>query len=149
MTKSELINAVHAAATDKKLEITKKATGELIDLVFEQVAGAINGAERFSYPSFGTFSVKHRKEREGRNPRTKEKITIPASNTVSFKPAPDLRDQINAAAAAKAAEAAKPAAKAAAKPKAEKAEKAAAPAKAEKAAAAPKAEKAAAAPKKK
>jgi DNA-binding protein HU-beta len=133
MTKSELINAVHAAATDKKLEITKKATGELIDLVFEQVAGAINGAERFSYPSFGTFSVKHRKEREGRNPRTKEKITIPASNTVSFKPAPDLRDQINAAV----------------KPKAEKAEKAAAPAKAEKAAAAPKAEKAAAAPKKK
>jgi DNA-binding protein HU-beta len=120
MTKSELINAVHAAAAEQKLDITKKATGELIDLVFEQVAGAINGAERFSYPSFGTFSVKHRKAREGRNPRTKEKITIPASNTVSFKPAPDLRDKINVAAAAPAAKpaakaaAAKPAAKAAA-----------------------------------
>lgn len=95
MTKSDLINAVHAAADDQDIEITKKDTGELIDIVFEQVAAAIQAEERFSYPNFGTFSVKHRSAREGRNPRTKEKITIPASNTVNFKPAPTLKDLVN------------------------------------------------------
>ncbi|MEM1348346.1 MAG: HU family DNA-binding protein [Myxococcota bacterium] len=95
MTKSDLINAVHAAAADADIEMTKKATGELIDIVFDQVASAIDSEKRFAYPNFGTFTVKHRKEREGRNPRTKKPITIPASNTVNFKPAPTLRDSIN------------------------------------------------------
>lgn len=95
MTKSELIAAVHAAAADKKIEITKKATGELVDLVFKQVATAIKDEERFSYPGFGTFTIKQRKEREGRNPRTKEPITIPASKTVAFRPAPKFKESIN------------------------------------------------------
>jgi len=95
MTKAELINAVHAAAADADIDLTKKATGELVDIVFHTVAGAIESEQRFGYPDFGTFTVKHRKEREGRNPRTKEPITIPASNTVGFKPAPALKDRVN------------------------------------------------------
>jgi DNA-binding protein HU-beta len=95
MTKSELINAVNEAAADAEIELTKKATGELIDILFEKVSAAINQEQRFSYPNFGTFTVKHRKAREGRNPRTKEPITIPASNTVNFKPSPTLKDLIN------------------------------------------------------
>ncbi len=95
MTKSELISAVHNAATEQDIEITKKATGELIDIVFDQVAEAVKSEKRFSYPGFGTFTVKHRKAREGRNPRTKAPITIPASNTVNFKPSPTLKDRIN------------------------------------------------------
>lgn len=95
MTKSELINAVHNAAHDNEIEVTKKDTGVIIDIVFAQVAAAVQEEKRFSYPSFGTFTVKHRKEREGRNPRTKAPITIPASNTVNFKPAPALKDRIN------------------------------------------------------
>lgn len=95
MTKSDLIDAVHKAASDQDIEITKKDTGDLVNLVFEKVAGAIKDEERFSYPGFGTFTVKHRKEREGRNPRTKEKIKIPASYTVSFKPAPKFKENIN------------------------------------------------------
>ena len=95
MTKSDLINAVHEAATGKNIEITKKATGELIDLLFEQVGGAIEKTERFSYPDFGTFTVKHRKARTGRNPRTNESIEVPASKSVGFKPAPSLKDKLN------------------------------------------------------
>ena len=95
MTKEELINAVHAAASDAEIDLTKKATGQFIDALFEQVSAAINEEKRFSYPNFGTFTVKHRKAREGRNPRTKEPITIPASNTVNFKPSPTLKDLIN------------------------------------------------------
>lgn len=95
MTKSELINAVHARATDNGIELTKKATGELLDIVFDVVSGAINHEQRFSYPGFGTFSVKHRKAREGRNPRTGKPIKIPASYTVAFKPAPKLKGDVN------------------------------------------------------
>lgn len=95
MTKNDLINAVNEAATKAEVELTKKATGELIDIIFDEVSKAIDEDKRFSYPNFGTFTVKHRKKREGRNPRTKEPITIPASNTVNFKPSPTLKDRIN------------------------------------------------------
>ncbi len=92
-TKNDLINKVNEAAAEGGIELTKKATGELIDIVFEQVAEAVKEG-RFSYPNFGTFTVKQRKAREGRNPRTKEPIQIPASKTVNFKPAPSLKDKL-------------------------------------------------------
>jgi DNA-binding protein HU-beta len=95
MTKAELINAVNAKAADQGIELTKKDTRALIETVFETVAGAIEDEDRFSFPNFGTFNVKHRKAREGRNPQTGEPIQIPASNTVGFKPSPSLKDQIN------------------------------------------------------
>jgi DNA-binding protein HU-beta len=95
MTKAELINTVHARCSDAEIELTKKATGEILNIVFDVVASAIDSERRFSYPGFGTFTVKHRKAREGRNPRTGEPIKIPASYTVSFKPAPTLKDQVN------------------------------------------------------
>lgn len=95
MTKSELINAVHTRAADNGIDLTKKATGEMLDILFDVVAGSINSDQRFSYPGFGTFTVKHRKAREGRNPRTGKPIKIPASYTVAFKPAPNLKDLVN------------------------------------------------------
>ncbi|MBA2664881.1 MAG: HU family DNA-binding protein [Bradymonadaceae bacterium] len=95
MTKSELINAVNSAADAKGIVLTKKDTGEVIDILFDTIAAAIQETERFSYPNFGTFSVKHRKAREGRNPRTGSPIKIESSKSVSFKPAPNLRDRVN------------------------------------------------------
>lgn len=94
MTKNELITKVNDAAAEQGIELTKKSTGELIDIVFEQVGSAVKAEGRFSYPNFGTFTVKERKAREGRNPRTKEPIQIPASKTVNFKPAPTLKDSL-------------------------------------------------------
>lgn len=95
MTKSELINNIHARAADEGIELTKKATGELLNITFDVISGSIKDEERFSYPQFGTFTVKHRKAREGRNPRTGEPIQIPSSYTVSFKPSPALKDLVN------------------------------------------------------
>ncbi len=95
MTKSELIDAVNARAADNGIDLTKKATGELLDIIFATVSESINDEQRFSYPRFGTFTVKHRKAREGRNPRTGKPIKIPASYTVSFKPSPTLKDLVN------------------------------------------------------
>lgn len=88
MTKAELIDEVRNA---KGIDLTKKHTEEVVDAVFVALSTAIKKDARFSYPGFGTFVVRNRKERKGRNPKTKAEILIPASRTVAFKPAPKLK----------------------------------------------------------
>ena len=88
MTKAELVDQVLRAS---KTELSKKDTGELIDCIFDTVGKAIKKDARFSYPGFGTFTVKKRAARKGRNPRTGAEIKIKASKTVGFKPAPSLK----------------------------------------------------------
>jgi DNA-binding protein HU-beta len=93
MTKAELIDKV-AQQIAKSADVSKKATGEIIDLAVAEVAKAIKKEKRFSYPGFGTFNVRTRKARKGRNPQTGEIISIKASKTVSFKPAPELKKKL-------------------------------------------------------
>jgi DNA-binding protein HU-beta len=91
MTKAELIDSVwnHKGVTS---EITKKACGEVIDTCFEVMGKNIKKEKRFSYPGFGTWTVRKRKARTGRNPQTGEQIKIKASKTVGFKPATALKE---------------------------------------------------------
>ncbi len=93
MTKAELIDRV-AQGISKSADVSKKATGEIIDLAVAEIAKAIKKDKRFSYPGFGTFNVKSRKARKGRNPQTGAVISIKASKTVSFKPAPELKKKL-------------------------------------------------------
>ena len=86
MTKAELIDAVAANA-----RISKLSAGEAIDATFDSIAKAIKKSKRFQVPGFGTFTVRSRKARKGRNPQTGATITIRASRTVGFKAAPVLR----------------------------------------------------------
>jgi DNA-binding protein HU-beta len=88
MTKAELVNLV---AETKGLEVTKKDVEGILDLAFDGIAKAVRKDRRFSYPGFGTFTVRTRKARMGVNPQTKKPIKIPASKTVGFKPAPVLK----------------------------------------------------------
>ena len=88
MTKAELIDVV---AETKGLEATKKAVETILDLAFENISKAVRKDRRFSYPGFGTWTVRTRKARMGVNPQTKKPIKIPASKTVGFKPAPVLK----------------------------------------------------------
>jgi DNA-binding protein HU-beta len=90
MTKSELIDAVHAALGER----TKKEVGEIVGAVFAEVANAVKTNKRFAYPGFGTFTVKTRPARQGKNPRTGAAISIPASSSVGFKAAPALKDAL-------------------------------------------------------
>ena len=87
MTKGELVAAVQSSNGD----LSKKAAGEIIDCVFKTIAKDIKKSKRFSYPDFGTFTVRKRKARTGRNPQTGEKLKIKASKTVGFKPAPSFK----------------------------------------------------------
>ena len=88
MTKADLINAV---ADKLGGDYTKKATAAAVQAVFDTLAEAIRDDGRFSYPDFGTFKVKERAARKGRNPRTGATITIAASKNVSFKAAPKFK----------------------------------------------------------
>lgn len=86
MTKGELIEAVA-----KNANINKRAAGEAVDATFESISKAIRKSKRFQVPGFGTFTVRSRKARKGRNPQSGAVINIKASRTVGFKPAPDLK----------------------------------------------------------
>ena len=89
MTKGELVDAV-AKAT----KLNKRAANEAVDATFENISRAIRKSKRFQVPGFGTFTVRSRKARKGKNPQTGATITIKASRTVGFKPAPDLKKNL-------------------------------------------------------
>jgi len=92
VTKDDLINNVIKSCKDTNL--SKRLTGDVLDAVFENISKAIKKEKRFAYPSFGTFTVRNRKARKGRNPQTGEEIKIKASKTVGFKPAPTLKKSL-------------------------------------------------------
>jgi DNA-binding protein HU-beta len=91
MTKQELVEQLHAKWNG---QLTKKLAAELVDGVFDNVAMAIRKDKRFSYPGFGTFVVRNRKARNGRNPQTGEVIKIKASKAVGFRAARLLKDKL-------------------------------------------------------
>src|SRR5215210_2074987 len=89
--KGDVINAIAEQAG-----ISKKEAAAAFDAFVNYITDTCQTAERCAIPGLGSFSVTERKAREGRNPRTKETITIPASKNVRFKAGKDLRDRLNA-----------------------------------------------------
>ena len=89
MTKADLIEAVAKAA-----QLNKRTAGQAVDATFEGIVKAIKKNKRFQLPGFGTFTVRTRKARKGRNPQTGDLMTIKASRTVGFKAAPDLKREL-------------------------------------------------------
>jgi DNA-binding protein HU-beta len=92
LTKDELITSIIKGCKDESL--TKKLAGEILDAAFDAIGKTIKKDKRFAYPGFGTFTVRNRKARKGRNPQTGEEIKIKASKTVGFKPAPSLKSSL-------------------------------------------------------
>ena len=92
MTKAEFIDKIKGIEGGP--ELTKKQAGILLDAFFQILGDAIVENGRFAYPGFGTFHVKVRKARPGRNPRTKAVIQIPESKTITFKAAPTFKGRV-------------------------------------------------------
>jgi DNA-binding protein HU-beta len=92
MTKDELVIAVIKSC--KGDELSKRLVSDIIDATFDSIGKSIKKDKRFSYPSFGTFTVRNRKARMGRNPQTGAELKIKASKTVGFKPAPTLKGSL-------------------------------------------------------
>ena len=94
MTKAELINAVA-----QKTELSKKDSEKAVVAVLDAISGddseTLAAGEKVALVGFGTFEVKERAAREGINPRTKEKIEIPASKLPVFKAGKALKEVVS------------------------------------------------------
>lgn len=91
MNKSELI-----ASMAEKSKLTKKDAEVALKAFIESVEEALEKGEKVQLVGFGTFETRERAAREGRNPRTKEVIKIPASIAPVFKPGKELKERVNA-----------------------------------------------------
>jgi nucleoid DNA-binding protein len=91
MTKQELVERVHEVAGEG---LSRKRTGEVVDAIFKTIVQSVQDDGKFFHPGFGTFVVRERKARMGRNPRTGEPMNIAGSRTVTFKAAQQLRDSV-------------------------------------------------------
>ena len=89
MNKSELI-----AMTAENTGLTKKDAERVLNAALDAIIAAMCEHEKVQLSGFGTFEVKEREARIGRNPRTKESIEIPATFVPSFKPSKALKDLI-------------------------------------------------------
>lgn len=90
MNKAELI-----ASMAEKCELTKKDTEKALKAFMDTVQESLAQGDKVQLVGFGTFEVKQRAARVGRNPRTKEEIKIPASKAPLFKAGKDLKDSVN------------------------------------------------------
>jgi DNA-binding protein HU-beta len=90
VNKSELIDAIAAGA-----DISKAAAGRALDSMIDAVTGALKKGDTVSLIGFGTFVVRERAARTGRNPRTGQTINIAASKNPSFKAGKALKDAVN------------------------------------------------------
>ncbi|MFP5501842.1 MAG: HU family DNA-binding protein [Candidatus Sericytochromatia bacterium] len=102
MNKEELVNAV---AT--KTKMSKKQTEAGIQATIDAISEALSKGDKVTLVGFGTFQVRERAAREGRNPRTGAVLKIAAKKTPTFAPGKGLRDTVAAAKAAKKPAAAK------------------------------------------
>ncbi|WEA46132.1 HU family DNA-binding protein [Priestia aryabhattai] len=89
MKKAELIDAVAI-----KSELTKQDTKKAVDALFETISNTFANEEKIQLIGFGTFEVRERAARTGRNPQTGEEMTIPASKVPAFKPGKELKEAL-------------------------------------------------------
>ena len=89
MNKTELINAVAEQAA-----LSKKDSEAAVNAALEVITAALKDGDKVQLVGFGSFEVKKREARGGRNPRTKEAIDIPASKVPVFKPGKALKDVV-------------------------------------------------------
>ncbi len=89
MTKGQLADAVAS-----KMGLSKKQAEEIIDSTFDVIVKTMIKGDKVNIPGFGIFKVSDRKAREGINPKTGEKIHIPAKKAAKFRPSKALKEAV-------------------------------------------------------
>ncbi|HEY2476203.1 MAG TPA: HU family DNA-binding protein [Candidatus Cybelea sp.] len=89
MTKADVIDAVALEA-----ELSRRKAGEIVDLIFDEIKGALQKGDRVALNPFGSFVVRSHKAREGRNPKTGEPISIAARKVPAFVAGKSLKDAV-------------------------------------------------------
>jgi integration host factor subunit beta len=90
MTKAELVEEVARVA-----ELTKKHSEVIVNTVFDSIIEALQKDEKIELRGFGSFRIRQRRSRQGRNPKTGDKVDVPAKKIPYFKPGKELKELIN------------------------------------------------------
>jgi integration host factor subunit beta len=90
MTKADLVDKVTSLG-----DLTRRDGEVIVDTLFESVIGALKSGDKIEIRGFGSFRTRQRKARTGRNPKTGEKVDVPAKRVPFFKPSKELRDSVN------------------------------------------------------
>ena len=90
MTKAELVEEV-----SKVSDLTKKHSELIVETVFKSIIDALHRGEKIELRGFGSFRLRQRESRKGRNPKTGDKVDVPPKRVPYFKPGKELKDLIN------------------------------------------------------
>ena len=90
MTKADLIDDVA-----RKTELSRKDSEVIVDTIFEGIVKSLRGGDKIEIRGFGSFRTRQRNARVGRNPKTGERVEVPAKAIPYFKPSKELRDIVN------------------------------------------------------
>lgn len=90
MTKAELVEEVARVS-----ELTKKHSEIIVNTVFDSIVDALQKDEKIELRGFGSFRIRQRRSRQGRNPKTGDKVDVPAKRIPYFKPGKELKELIN------------------------------------------------------
>src|SRR5688572_18684333 len=98
MTKAELVDEVA-----RVVQLTKKQSETIVNIVFDSIVDSLRAGQKIELRGFGSFRLRSRKSRTGRNPKTGEKVEVPSKKIPYFKPGKELKELINKALAETAA----------------------------------------------
>ena len=91
MTKAELVEKV----ADKLDHLTKKQTEAIINTIFDSIKDALSAGDKIEIRGFGSFKIRSRKQREGRNPKTGSPVSVPAKRVPFFKAGKELKELVD------------------------------------------------------
>ena len=95
MTKADLIEEV-----SRVVEMTRKESEVIVETIFDSIVKSLRGGDKIEIRGFGSFRTRQRQARIGRNPKSGERVEVPAKRIPFFKPSKELRDIVNGAASA-------------------------------------------------
>lgn len=104
MTKADLIDEV-----SRVVEMTRKESEIIVETIFDSIVKSLKSGDKIEIRGFGSFRTRQRQARIGRNPKSGDRVEVPAKRIPFFKPSKELRDLVNATAAAAGAAPAGPA----------------------------------------
>jgi len=90
MTKADLIDEISRLA-----ELTRKDSEVIVETIFDSVVRSLRAGDKIEIRGFGSFRTRQRKPRVGRNPKTRERVEVPAKKIPFFKPSKELKDLVN------------------------------------------------------
>ncbi len=92
MTKADLIDEI-----SRSVEMSRKDSEVIVDTIFDSIVESLRAGDKIEIRGFGSFRTRQRKARTGRNPKTGEKVDVPARRIPFFKPSKELKEGVNGA----------------------------------------------------